>query len=60
MLNNYFESKEDITTVPSTEPLYGSEHMLPSMPDITFLVDGIQHLLSTLNVNKASGPDHLS
>jgi len=30
------------------------------MPYITFSVDGIQHLLSCLGVNKASGPDNIS
>ena len=46
--------------MPSMEPLYGSEHMLPSMLDITFSVDGIQHLLSIPNVSKASGLDPIS
>ena len=33
---------------------------IPCIPDLTFTVSGIQHLLSTLNSNKASGPDNIS
>ena len=33
---------------------------LPCIPNITFTVSGKQHLLSTLDTNKASGPDHIS
>ena len=37
-----------------------SNNILPGMPDITFSVTGIQHQLSILDTNKASGPDNIS
>ena len=37
-----------------------SNNLLPGMPDITFSVTGIQHQLSILDTNKASGPDNIS
>ena len=33
---------------------------LPSIPNVTFTVPGIQHQLSTLDANKASGPGLIS
>ena len=33
---------------------------LPDMPNITFSTNGIQHRLSVLDMNKASGPDNIS
>ena len=60
VLNNYFKSvftNEDLSHIPSMD---GSGSPLPSIPNVTFTVPGIQHQLSTLDANKASGPDHIS
>ena len=37
-----------------------AETPVPNMSPIIFIQSGIQHLLSTLDVNKASGPDRIS
>ena len=37
-----------------------SRDPISSIPNVTITVCGIQHLLSTLNTNKACGPDHIS
>ena len=37
-----------------------AETPVPNMPPIIFTQSGIQHLLSALDVNKASGPDRIS
>ena len=37
-----------------------SNNSLPGMPEITFSATGIQHQLSILDTNKASGPDNIS
>jgi len=60
VLNNYFKSvftNEDLSRIPSME---GSGSPLPSIPNVTFTVPGIQHQLSILDANKASGPDYIS
>ena len=41
--------------------MVNSGNSLPCIPNnIIFTVSGIQYLLSTLDTNKASGPDHIS
>jgi len=60
VLNNYFKSvftNEDLSHIPSMD---GSGSPLPSIPNVTFTVPGIQYHLSTLDANKASGPDYIS
>jgi len=37
-----------------------NNHLLPEMPDINFSIAGIQHQLSLLDSNKASGADNIS
>ena len=60
VLNKHFESvftKQNLSNVPV---LNQSNNLLPGMPNITFSVTGIQHQLSILDTNKASGPDNIS
>ena len=60
LLNKHFESvftKENLSNVPVMNQ---SNNLLPGMPDTTFSVTGIQHQLSILDTNKASGPDNIS
>ena len=60
VLNKHFESvftKENLSNVPVMNQ---SNNLLPGMPDTTFSVTGIQHQLSILDTNKASGPDNIS
>ena len=59
-LNNHFMSvftKEDLSKVPNIED---AEVTIPNIPPIIFTQSGIQHLLSTVDVSKASGPDRVS
>ena len=59
-LNNHFISvftKEDLSKVPNIEDV---EVTIPNISPIIFTQSGIQHLLSTLDVSKASGPDRVS
>ena len=61
-LNNYFESvftKENLSNIPSMNGCNNPVNALPTMPSITFSVAGIQHQLSLLDTNKASGPDNI-
>jgi len=60
VLNKHFESvitKENMSKIPIMNP---NNHPLSEMPDITFSIAGIQHQLSLLDSNKASGPDNIS
>jgi len=36
-----------------------TENPFPNMPDISFSLNGMQQALCNLQVNKASGPDHI-
>ena len=59
-LNNYFKSvftNKDLSHIP---PMDSSRDPISSIPNVTITVSGIQHLLSTLNTNKACGPNHIS
>ena len=61
-LNNYFQlvfTKESLTNIPSMNECDNPVNLLPTMPSITFSVAGIQHQLSLLDTNKASGPDNI-
>ena len=49
--------KEDLSKIPN---MADAETPVPNMPPIIFTQSGIQHLLSTLDANKASGPDRIS
>jgi len=60
LINKHFESvftKENMSNISIMNP---SNLPLPEMPDIKFSIAGIQHQLSLLNSNKASGPDNIS
>ena len=50
-------TKEDLSKIPN---MADAETPVPNIPPIIFIQSGIQHLLSTLDVNKASGPDRIS
>jgi len=56
-LNNSVFTSEDLSHIPSMD---SSESPLPSILNVVFSVYGIQHLLYTLDMNKASGPDRIS
>ena len=63
VLNKYFESvftKENLSDVPLMNQGNDSINCLPDMPNITFSINGIQHQLSVLDMNKVSGPDNIS
>ena len=50
-------TEEDLSKVPNIED---AEVTIPNISPIIFTQSGIQHLLSTLDVSKASGPDRVS
>ena len=50
-------TKEDLSKAPNIED---AEVTIPNISPIIFTQSGIQHLLSTLDVSKASGPDRVS
>ena len=57
-LNNYYESvftKEDLPTLDTLN----AEESIPNLSGITFSVEGIQQLLSELDINKANNPDKI-
>ena len=56
-LNNYFKSvftRENLSTLPTVSD---TPSHIPDMPNLTISQQGIQNLLSTLEVQKGSGPD---
>jgi len=60
VLNNYFKSvftRENLSTLPT---ISDTRSYIPDMPNLTISQHGIQNLLSTLDVQKASGPDLIS
>ena len=50
-------TNKDLSHIP---PMDSSRGLISSIPNVTTNMSGIQHLLSTLNTNKACGPDHIS
>ena len=61
-LNNCFKSvftQEDTENIPTMTTTADTGNPFPSMPNISFSTTGIQQVLCNLQVNKASGPDHI-
>ena len=59
ILNNFFASCWNSLEQPLTEETYHSFHSLPC-EDATVSADQVFHLISSLDTNKASGPDGIS
>ena len=57
-LNNQFKSvfcSENLTDMPDC-----SSHPYPCIPDISFSLDGVETLLESIDVKKATSPDDIS